>query len=148
MSSDDKNNSGPKTGLKINNSTSSVPQPPRQSQADFDSKANQTFNKLEDIKKRGWDLASKFRDQVLDKTLNVNKGPIVKNLEDEVVDQLFHLASEMNEDDNFIDGEGSNTICSLLMRCMLKQRDVINELAYKIDRLEKLNKIIKEEPQV
>jgi hypothetical protein len=128
-----------KTGLKINNQASTVPHVQKPTQADFDEKANEAFHKYEDMKKRGWELAFKFRDQVLDKTLHINKGPIVENLENEVIDQLYKLSIDMNDDDNRPEGEGSSTMCALLMRCMLKQRDIINELAFKIDKLEKLN---------
>lgn len=137
MPFDDRKPLPAKTGLKINNQSSSVPQVQKPTQSDFEDKANVAFQEYEDMKKRGWDLAFKFRDQVLDKTLPINKGPIVQNIENEVIDQLFVLAQQMNELEDRPEGEGSNTMCSLLMRCMLKQRDVINELAYKVDKLEK-----------
>lgn len=107
----------------------------------FEKKADTEFEKVEDYKQQMWELAVQFRSFIENKTLPENKGPIASNLEKEILDKLVQLATDMNEDELQPQGIGSTSLCMLLMRCMLKQRDTINQLSYELSKLDrKVNK--------
>lgn len=126
-----------KRGLKINNETSSVPPPKPDPVTEFNEQAQQAFSKHEDYKKRTWDLSTKFKSLLESKILPENKSELSKNLETEVLQNLVVLASEMNEDENQPEGIGSTALSFLLMKMMLVQRDTVNALLYKVEKLEK-----------
>jgi hypothetical protein len=132
-------NSPPKKGLKINNQRSSVPQPKVNNTAVFNEQAKEVFLQYEDYKQRTWELSTRFKSMIEDKTLSENRTIISKDLEKEVLDKLVALSSEMNSDDNQPEGIGSIALSMLILKMLLLQRDTINSLAYKVDRLEKNN---------
>jgi hypothetical protein len=134
---DDRKPKARKTGLKLNNATSAIPQPKVSNAAVFDQKASAAFEKIQGYKQRMWDLSAKFKSFVEDRILSVNKTVISKDLEGEVLQQLITVASEMNEDDTQPEGLGSTALCMLLMKMTLLQRDIINDLGYKVDKLER-----------
>lgn len=134
---DDKKPKPRKTGLKIDNTASSVPRPKVPDAQVFDAKATAAFEKIQGYKQRMWDLSAKFKSFVEDKILPVNKTSISKDLENEVLQQLIVAASEMNEDETQPESLGATALCMLLMKMTLLQRDIINDLAYKVDKLEK-----------
>lgn len=103
----------------------------------FENQANNQFDKIEDYKQQIWDLSVKYKSFIQSKVLPDNRGPIASNLEKEVLDKLVALASVMNEDPNQQEGIGSTALCMLLMKCMLLQRDSINNLIFKLDQLER-----------
>ncbi len=105
--------------------------------AAFEKKADDAFSKIEEYKQQMWDLSLKYKSFVESKVLAENKGPIVANLEAEVLNKLTELASHMNEDETQPQAIGSTALCMLLMKCMLLQRDAINALSYKLDRMQK-----------
>src|SRR5258706_9823228 len=125
-----------KKGVKLTNENSSIKAPINNAAA-FDKAANEIYSKYEEFKQRTWDLGLKFKSFLLDTMLVENKTEISKSLENEIINKLISLSLEINEDDTRPQGEGSSSICMLLMKCMLHQRDIINGLAYKIDKLEK-----------
>lgn len=135
----DSNNFSPKKGLKINNQQSSVPQPKLNNVAEFNEQAKEVFLQYEDYKKRTWELSTRFKAMIEDRTLSENKGVISKDLEKEVLDKLVALSSEMNADDNQPEGIGSVALSMLMLKMMLLQRDTLNTLAYKLEKLEKSN---------
>lgn len=124
-------------GVKLNNKNSSIPPPVTNQAAAFSEKATMVFNKFEEFKKRTWELSSKFKAFVEDKILPENKSSITKDLEMEVLNNLVSLANEMNADEHQPEGIGGVALCMLLMKCILIQRDTVNLLYYKIDKLEK-----------
>jgi hypothetical protein len=128
-----------KRGLKIDNSNSSIPVPKTNRTEEFNEQANAVHSKNEEYKQRAWDLSPKFKSIIEDRTLIENKSPVSKNLEQEVLNNLVQLASEMNLDANQPEGRGSVVLSMLLMKMLLVQRDIINSLAYKINTLEKNN---------
>jgi len=131
--------SGPikKKSLKINNDNSSVPVPKPNPAVIFEEQANKAHSKYEDYKQRTWELTTKFKSMVDDKILPDNKSVLSKGIEAETLTKLVALASEMNEDDSQPEGIGSTALAFLLMKMALLQRDTINLLHYKIDKLEK-----------
>jgi hypothetical protein len=139
MSFDDDEVKGPtrKIGLKKANPASPPNSNTPEVKANFEKKAEATFSKIEDYKSQIWDLSVKYKSFIESKVLPDNKGPIVSNLEKEVLEKLMILASDMNEDETQQQGIGSNALCMLLMKCMLLQRDNINILTFKVDQLNK-----------
>lgn len=129
----------PKKGLNISNKASGVQQPKLANLAAFDEKATEIFEQQENYKSLIWDLSTKYKSFINDKTVPENKSLISKDIEKEVLDKLIGLASEMNEDINQPDGHGNVVLNMLLMKCMLIQRDMINSLSFKVDNLEKLS---------
>jgi len=103
----------------------------------FEKKADEQMSKIENYKTQIWDLSIKYKSFVENKVLQQNKGPIAINLENETLDKLVQLAEEMNEDSTQPEGIGSNALCMVLLKCMLIQRNSINELHYKIEQLNK-----------
>jgi hypothetical protein len=137
MPFDDKKPKKNKVGLKLDNTASSIPQPQANQAAVFEKNANDAFNKQESYKSRMLDLSTKFKAMIEDKVLVENKSIISKDLESEVVDKLIIVASEMNTDDNQPEGLGAVALSTLLMKMVILQRNTINSILYKIDRLEK-----------
>jgi hypothetical protein len=127
-------------GLKINNEKSAVQPAPQNQSVAFGERAKEINSKNEEFKQRAWELITRFKNMIDDRILPENKSVLSKGIEAETLNKLVSLASEMNEDDNQPESIGSTTLCMLLMKMMLEQRDTINILAYKIDRLEKSHK--------
>lgn len=126
----------PKKGIKLDNSKSSIQPKPNQA-AIFDEKAKEAFSKYEDYKQRTWDLSTKFKAMIEDKILPENKSILSKDIEAEVINKLVALASDMNEDENQPESIGSTALSMLLMKMLLVQRDTINSILFKFDKLEK-----------
>lgn len=126
-----------KKGLKINNENSSVPAPKPDNKVVFNEQAQKAATKYEEYKQRTWELSTRFKSMVEDRVLSDNKSPLSKGIESETLNKLVALACEMNEDDNQPEGIGSTALSFLMMKMLLVQRDTINGLLFKIDRLEK-----------
>lgn len=144
MSSD--NNSSPRRrGLKINNEASTLPPPKVNPTSAFNEKADQAFNRDQEYKAKAAELGTKYRSFLEDKILPENKTLINKDIEQETVNKLILLANEMNNDEIQPEGIGGVVLSILLMKMLLVQRDTINSLAYKIDKLEKsMNVLVSE----
>jgi hypothetical protein len=127
----------PRKGLKINNASSTVQKPIVHTQADLDQKASDVMAKDQEYKNRFWDLSKKIKAIFEDNTLSDNKGIISKDLEKETITKLLMLASEMDDDDSQPNCEGTRAVAMLLIKCLLSQRDSLNSLAYKVEKLEK-----------
>lgn len=125
-------------GLKTQNSVDSMSSTSDISRKEkFDKQADVVYAKEGEYKQRMWDNSIKFKEFVESKILSANRGPIALNLEKEVLDNLIRLALEMDDDENQPQGIGSVSMCMLLMKSVLIQRDIINELSYKMDQLDK-----------
>jgi len=123
-------------GVKLQNKPSTQPNPAN-SRKEFEKQADEKFSQIEDHKQQIWDLSLKYKSFIESKTLLANKGPLVLDLEKETLDKLVQLSIDMNEDEAYQQGMGSSALCMLLMKCMLIQRDIINELAYKLEQMQK-----------
>jgi|ERR1019366_2748170 hypothetical protein len=124
-------------GLKINNNASSIPIPKASNAAAFEEKAKESFESQEAYKNRMQELVPRFRSMIEDKILPQNKSLISKDLEQEVLNKLITVASEMNEDEAQPEAIGAVSLSMLLMKMLLLQRDIINNLSFKVERLEK-----------
>jgi hypothetical protein len=136
-------NRGPikkKGGLKINNDNSTVPTVQPNQSALFEEQAKKAFSKYEEYKERSLDLSLKFKSMIEDRIRPDVRSPLSKGIEQETLNKLIALASEMNEDDVQPEGVGSTALCMLLMKMMLIQRDIISTLGFKVDALEKIIK--------
>jgi hypothetical protein len=106
------------------------------SASDFQKAADETNNKVNSYKDRAAELASSFKKILDDKTLIQNKNVFSLDLEKEIISNLARLAIDMNTDENEIEGIGSVSIITLLLRSSIIQRDKINSLEYKTSLLE------------
>jgi hypothetical protein len=132
---DDKKRRG--AGLKINNDRSNIKTPETTNEVSFDEKAAAVKNRMEEHKKVVWELSGKFKAMIEDQTLPENKTIISKGLEKEVLDKLIEIATMLNTDQVYPEGWGSSALGMLFMKMFLLQRDAINTMAFKIDKLEK-----------
>jgi hypothetical protein len=134
MSSD---NNPKKKGLKINNQASTIPKPKPDTSAAFNEQAEKVFSKIEEYKQRSFDLGSKFKAIIEDKRLVINKTQINKDIELEILQKLIALANELNTDENQPEGAGGTALAMLLMKMLLIQRDNMNNIEYKLEKIEK-----------
>jgi len=68
---------------------------------------------------------------------NVRHIPIQKDLESDVARQIVDISLALNNDQTKPEGIGSAGCIMLLLRSVLIQRDIINELSYKVSVMEK-----------
>ena len=85
-----------KSGLKIDNSKSMF-QPKVDSQKAFDAKVKEVMNDKIDRNKKALELGQKFLSMLHDRTLPSNKSLIQKDLEKQICNDLFFLASAGQE---------------------------------------------------
>jgi hypothetical protein len=133
----DDNRPKKRKGLNIGNETSSIPAPKPNLAAALDEKAKSAVERLDDFKSRSYELGSRFKGLMEDKTLGVNKTQIQRELEAEVLSKLVALSHDINNDEMQPEGAGSTALCQLIMKMMLVQRDTMNNLAYQVEKLQK-----------
>jgi hypothetical protein len=127
-----------KKGVKLNNTTSSAPVPPKTTQQEeLDKVAKVVYDRKQEYKNKIAELSTQFKATLDDQTLSINRTSISKNLEQELKNKLILLAHEMNNDASEPESQGSMFIAILTISCLWIQRDIINELAYKVEQLEK-----------
>jgi hypothetical protein len=131
-----------KLGVKLNNKDSVIEPPKVPTSVAFEQKANEAFAKIESYKQRMWELSGKYKAIIEDRMLSQNKTVISKDLEKEVLDKLIAVASEMNDDNTQPESLGATALAMLLMKMNLIQRDIINELGYKVDKLERAVRLL------
>lgn len=125
----------PKKGLKIkNNPAASTPKIIKQ---EFDQKVNAFISKQDEYKTRFADLAKQYKTILQDNTLVENKTKLAIEVENGIVNNLIKLADEINRDDTQEEGQGSIGLLVLFAKCQLSQRDEINALRYKLEKLSK-----------
>jgi hypothetical protein len=132
----------PKKGLKIDSSKSKF-QLKSDSKKDFDAKVKDFVNDKSERNKKAFELGQKFISILSDKTLNSNKGPITKDLEKQVCNDLFSLAVAVNNDPSEAEGAGSLVLDTLFFKSLLMMRDRLNEIEYLLQK----NKINDSEKQ-
>jgi len=111
----------------------------KQIQANFEGQVENYQTQQSIIVKKTAELTSVFMGMIKDSTLKENKGPIQLNLEQQICKDLTELSLELNQDDTQPEGIGSAGMTLLLLKIVMVQRDKINELGYKISKLEKLS---------
>jgi len=99
--------------------------------------ANEANDRLNSYRSRAMDLALKYRKILDDKTLPQNKTTLTTDIEAEILGALGQLAVDMNTDEDEVESMGSVGLNSLLLRCLLLQRDRVNSIDYENSVLEK-----------
>lgn len=134
-------------GVKLKNDRSTIPKSPKETPKEaFDAAVKSAVDKNDKVKYDAWELSSKFVKILQDTTLSENRGPVQKDYERDVINKLISIAIDLNTDETQKEGIGSVGLITLLFNCVLKQRDVVNQLRYdcsilsdRILRLEKEN---------
>ncbi len=80
-------------------------------------------------------LSRTYMGFIKNKTVRENKSPIEDDLEKETVQKLIQISMELNNDDTQPEGIGSLGLINLLFRSVLAQRDIINNLEYRYELL-------------
>ena len=124
------------SGIKISGKKSKFASK-KQDKEEFEKQAEEAYKNDEAIKNNAFKLSSQFVTMLRDKTLEENKTPIQKNIEGDISRQIVEIAMALNNDETKAEGIGSAGGIMLLLRSILIQRDVINNLSYKISKLEK-----------
>jgi len=105
----------------------------------FDDRAKEIFSTNEKFKSKIAELALKYKEVLEDKTLIKNKGYLSNNKEQEVINNLIQIASDINNDESQpINGFGSISLNTLLLKCMILMRNRMNELEFTVEQLKKL----------
>lgn len=110
---------------------------PLQQSQEFQGFAKQAHERSMEYKNRAFTLGKTFIELISDKTLIENKGSIAQNAENQVVSDLAKLAIDMNNDETQDEGMGSIGLVVLLFKTVLSQRNRINALEYKLQKIEK-----------
>jgi hypothetical protein len=109
----------------------------RENKENFEKKATESFENDQNLKNKIFNLSNQFFTFVKDRTLSENKSPIQLDLEKDISRQIVDIGLQLNNDELMPEGIGSAGCIMLLLRCTLAQRDIINDLGYKIINLEK-----------
>lgn len=124
--------------IKLSNSNSQFNSQPKQvAQTSLDDRANDYVEKNQEYLQRGFELSTKFSSLIDNKTLQENKGPLQSDLEKEVISKLLEYAIEMNTDEDQREGMGSIALATLLIKILLRFRDRLNNLEYKLEQQSK-----------
>ena len=127
--------------LKIDNSKSRFAkksEETKNTQAQFEGEISEYQKEQNVILKKVTDLTKQFVGFIKDKTLNENKGPILLDLEKTTPKELSEISLKIDNDEATDQiCLGSNGLILLLLRISLIQRDIVNELSYKVSNLEK-----------
>lgn len=128
-------------GVKLSNNSSKIAKmqaEKEKQQQTFEERAEQLIANQNEQMDQGLQLAKEFLDAVRSKVLPANRGTLgddhERALRDRFVDMVVALNNNPHEK---YDGAGSAYALKLLMRTVFLQRDKINDLAYRLQVLEK-----------
>ncbi len=130
----------PENKIKLDNNKSRFAkksEEKKQNETNFEGEVSNYQAQQSIIIKKVADLTSTFMGMIKDSTLKENKGPIQLDLEQQICKDLTELSLELNQDETQPEGIGSAGMTLLLLKIVMVQRDKINELGYKISKLEK-----------
>lgn len=127
-----------KSGLKKASSQKSFLDgaPKKPSQKDFDKRVRDSQEKLSGYKASAGELSKKYISVLQDKTLKQNKSLFSRQMEQELISSMIELAVDINNDPDEQEGMGSLSWITLLLKVCLSQNLKLNELEYKISKLE------------
>jgi|LauGreDrversion4_2_1035121.scaffolds.fasta_scaffold09046_8 hypothetical protein len=128
----------PRSGLKINNAKSRFNAKP-DTKKDFEQKVKDAISDKVDRNKKALELGQKFLSLLHDRTLSSNKSVIQKDVEKQVCNDLFFLATAVNNDPNESEGAGSLVLDTLFFKSLLIVRDRLNEMDYIVNQLKEIN---------
>lgn len=129
-------------GLKKVSSKKSIfdTAPKKPSFEDFSKKVDNIQENSSLKQQKAIELSKKFQQIINDKTLNKNKTIFSKQFETEVLKDFITFGISINNDPNEPqEGTGSISLIAIILNCLIKQRDRINELEYNFQELNKKN---------
>lgn len=104
----------------------------------FEQQADKTIEHIDAKQQKSLGVVSKFMQIVKDKTLDVNKGPIAKDVEREIRQEFVQLVIDLNNDETEENNDQGSTIAiSILTKIALMYRDQINNLEYELSQIKK-----------
>lgn len=124
-----------KKQVKIDNSRSRFARQ-KSIQEEFEKKADQTFQTMQDRQKEALELGQQFLQMMRDKTLPAQKLPIAQSLERELLNKMVTFAVMVNNDQTEPEGMGSVSLMTLLFKAALIMRDNYNQIEYRLEQLE------------
>lgn len=122
----------PQKGVKFKGKSMFDNLPKKPSPAALKEKANQANQQQTVYTEQGAELAMAFRKLLDDKKLSNNKTDTDFSIEKEILGKLVDLGISINIDENEQEGMGSIALITLLLKCILLQRDKINELEFNL----------------
>ena len=125
--------------LKIDNSKSRFGKKNeinKQTQAQFNQQVDEIQEHQNEVVKDVAKLSKQYTYFIKDTKLSETKGPIQLELEASIPKELADLILLLNNDESQPEGIGSVGGILLLLKCNLIQRDIINELRYRVHTLE------------
>lgn len=125
------------SGLKSENFGKSKYSSQKDSKEAFQKAAELKFEDEQELKSHIFKLSNQFMSFIKDKTLLENKSPIQTDLEADIPRQIVELGLKLDNDETKAEGIGSAGSIMLILRCLLTQRNNINELGFKVENLEK-----------
>lgn len=134
--------SGVKKSLASKSRFAKNPQEEKYTSVDFDHKVAELVKNDVELQNLSRDLSTKYKSILMDKTLAKNKSPDNTSFESQLVGQLAQLGLQVNADQSRPEGYGSITIIALLLKCVLIQRDLINQSSYEIREIKRALKQI------
>jgi hypothetical protein len=109
----------------------------KQIEANFNEQVSEHQEQQSALVKKTAELTLQFNQFIKDSTLKENKGPIQLEMEKQICKDIVTLSLELNQDQTQAEGIGSAGVNLLLLKIVMYQRDKINELGYKLSKLEK-----------
>lgn len=105
--------------------------------AEFDKKVKKIQETGNSYKLKAAELASKFNKAMKEKILTQNKNVFQNEIENELLSDMIQFSIDLNNDPSEpVEGMGSVSLITLLLRACFFQRDKINNLEFRISKLE------------
>ena len=120
--------------VKIDNSKSRF-ESKKQLKQQFEESVKEISESSNEKKIKGMKLSASFIEILKSGTLQENKGPIEKNVEQDVLKQILDFSNELNNDPSEPEGLGSVAVSAILLKSVLLLRDKVNELSHELDLL-------------
>ena len=108
--------------------------------ADFDQEVNNYKKNDLETKNKIMKLVTSYVSLIKDQKLEENKSNIDADNESDIINELKDMALQLDNDQSKPEGVGSVGLAGMLLKVNLLQRDKINELSYKLNKLELLFK--------
>ena len=123
--------------LRIGNQTSTVKAPPPKVE-NFRKRIDEILESEEEQKRVGLLLIQSFFKMIEEKKLDAAKTPEIREREKQIIKDLMDFARLLNSDENQVEENyGSMSLFQVLLLSVIKQRDRINNLEYKLEKLQK-----------
>jgi len=111
-------------------------QSPSESKAIFEKKVVDYQVNEQELAKKIAEASKQYFLAVKDRTLKANRSLSKDENEKMIIKSLIDICNTLNTDTSQPEGTGSTGLINLILRVCLEQRDIINDLSYKIYQLE------------